>query len=628
MADNTLLGEDEKAPTKAVDLIKFWQERIKIARKHKEDAFEVLGVPRFQDEYMGEYDVQLGGIDVPPINEVYAFVESTIANLAFKNPFIAINPKKNASIRGAKILEKVINYFWKELKIKDENELELRDVLLSGEAWNKVGHNVQAVGTDEELKIKSETLFARRVSYRDIVWNIGSRRPPRDCQWMAQRIVRPTSQVKEQYGAAAAGLKGGLHPDFKRFDSFAGRSTDTLESLMFKDDLNYSILWEVWNAAKKEKFLIAEDHDKFLTKPAAWPDYLDEFPFNRMVFSNIPDKPWGMPDIKPWEAQILEKIKLVAMLLNHVKRWNRQLLVREGAIEETEQDKMTSGIDGGFIKVKTQGPLSEAAQPLAYAPFQPEVFGLLTILDNIAKNIHGQPSIDRGAPERTGTRTLGELQFIRQGARSRTDKKVDKFEEHQANIARQLIAHMQANFDLPQVIKITGEDEKSVIEAFGENFDRETNSLVFDKEDIKGEYDVSIKPGSTLALDKTSRNSILTSILDVAVRLSAGGGQLPPFVQTIIRELLDGLGIKSLEQAFEQQNQLIAQQNAQAQQEENVETEKTRAEGDKRRAQADSIRSKTAIEGAETLLNAGKEGVLPEAIALGRGFGQLPSGDE
>jgi hypothetical protein len=125
---------------------------------------------------------------------------------------------------------------------------------------------------------------------------------------------------------------------------------------------------------------------------------------------------------------VLEKIKLVAMLLNHVKRWSRQLLILEGSIAQSQMTKLEQGIDGAMIMTK-KAP-AEMHTVLQYAPMPPEVFTLIQILNQIATDVNGQPSVDRGAPEATKTRTLGELEFIKAGSKGRTDRKIQRIETH------------------------------------------------------------------------------------------------------------------------------------------------------------------------------------------------------
>ena len=599
-------------PTTESGRVKMWLDRVNVARKYRDRLLDDYGVERFVKEYYGEYDVRLGNVVAPPINDVYAYTQATIAGLSFKDPYISVNAKKKGTILGSHILEAAVNYYWRELQTKQELELELLDVVLAGHAWHKVGTSTKTVGTGSELKLASEKLYSDRVSWRDIVFNIGSRRPPIDCQWMAQRIVKPTADVKEQYQGTSK-LEGGPHPALNESE---------IKYAQFKDDLNYSVLWEIWDAKSRKVYLVAEGFDKFLKQPMDWPDFMDEYPFQFLWFNAMPDQPYPIPDIRPWEPQILEKIKLIAMALNHVKRWNRQLLVHEGAIKQSELDKLEKGIDGSFIF--TTEPVSQAAMPLQYAALQPEIFSLLPMLENIANNVNGQPAVDRGASSQVKTRTLGELEMIKSGAKSRTDRKVDRFETHIENIARQLIAHMKANFDLEKVVKITGKEPQEIIAAFGDKYDPQSKTIVFTKEDIQGEYDVEVKAGSTLPLDNATKRAILQEVLGAAEKL-AQLPQLPPFIQVVISELLRDFDIKELEVAFEAQNQQAAQEAGAQGQNKAIELEKIQAETSKREAQAKNINTKTAIETATALHQANQAGVLPEAIKIGQGMGALPS---
>jgi len=608
------MTENGQQPKNGEDRVKFWLDRINTAKNYIKREYEEIGVDRFIAEYRGEYDVKLANMQVPPINEVYAYVDTLLSNLIFRDPYIAVNAKKTGTVQGAWILEQAVNYYWRELKTKEEIELELIDTALAGNGWHKNGIKVTSTGGSESLKV-DQKFFSNRVNFRDIVWNVGSRRPPFDCVWMAQRIVKPTMEAKKQYGDRATGLKGGKHPCL---------SDTEYEQAAFKDDLNFSTLWEIWDTETKEILLVAEDHDRFLKKPVRWPEYLDEFPFSRLIFSQIPDYAFGIPDIKPQEPQILETIKLVAMFLNHVKRFSRQYAMRAGSIKESEVEKFEKGIDGAIIKINmAQGSLSEAIQPIQYAPFQPEVFNLLGILDQIKKNISGQPNINRGAPERTSSRTIGELEMIQEGSKSRTDRKIDRLETHIENIARHMIAHMQAHLDLPTMIKITGMPPQEILQAFQGKINEQTLTLNFSKEEIQGEYDVEVRAGSTIPLNKTNETRILQSLLEQSVRL-AGAKELPPLVETIIAEILRNLEVKSVESAFIQQRILQAQRLKNEVEGQDTKKLKDLADVEKRKAQAEKLRGDMAIDAVNALSQAAAMGILPEAIELGRGMGVLP----
>ncbi len=604
-------ADTKKAPTEEQQVRK-WLDRVNVARRWRDRIHDDAGVRRFIDEYNGQYNVRLANMQVPPVNDVYAYVQASIAGLYFKNPYIAVNAKKTGTILGSYILESGVNYFFRELNTKDEVEKEIVDVLLTGDAFHKVGKNVKTIGTPESLKLVTDKLYSVRVSYRDIVFNIGTREIGKDSTWMAQRVVRPTYEVKEMY-PGNDDLVGGPHPSLNEGE---------IKSAAFKDDLNFTTMWEIHDVKSKKVFTVAEGYtQKFLKKPASWPAYMDEFPFQNLWFNYIPDEPYHMSDIKPWEPQVLEKIKLVAMILNHVKRWSRQLLVKEGGISNSQLTKLEQGQDGAMIF--TKGNPSEVATVLQYAPMPPEVFTLIQILDQISKEVNGQPSVDRGAPEATKTRTLGELEFIKAGAKGRTDRKIQRIEQHMENIARHLIAHMKDHFDVEQAVKITGEPPDAVLKAFGDKYDPVSNTVTFTNEDIKGEYDVEVRAGSTLAMDKTTRQSVMALILDKAAQLAALPS-IPPFIEAIITEMLRDFDIQSLEQAFAQQQQQAQFNAGKETAQQQVDVAKTQAETEKRSAQAAQIRTETAIGTGKALMEAHAQGVLPEAIALGQGAGHLP----
>lgn len=587
---------------------------INIAKKYRDRMLDNLGVDRFVKEYLGEYDVKVSGQVAPPIGEVYAFTQTSIANLFNKDPYLTVNPEKQGSIKGAALLETTINYYQRLLRTKEEYELELMDCILAGQAWHKTGISIKTVGIGVDTKIDSEKYYSNRVSWKDIVFNIGCIRPPLDCVWIAQRIVKPTEMVKKQYGVKAIGLTGGPHPSLNE---------NEYKASAFKSDLNFSTLWELHDISERKIYTLAEGHDRYLKDPQDWPDYVAEFPFRMLSWNQVPDSAFPLSDIQPFEPQIKEKIKFLGMAINHLKRNSRQLLIKKGSISPKEQDKLEKGIDGSMIEVKTNGNPAEAAQPLAYAPMPPETFTVLNRLDEIINSVGGQPASDRGAPQRTISRTEDELIMIKEGSKSRTTRKLNRFEDHIEMGAKDLIGYMQANFDIEQVIKITGETPQDIIQAFGSNYDPATKTIKFSKQDIQGQYEVDVQAGSTLPLDKETRISLLSLILDKASRM-AQLPSIPPFMEVVIKELLKDYGIKSLEEAFKVQAVQAQQAKQQQAQSAQVEQQKIQAEADKRAAQTKDIEADTVLKTGEALHQAHMAGVLPEAIELGRGMGLFP----
>jgi hypothetical protein len=281
-----------------------------------------------------------------------------------------------------------------------------------------------------------------------------------------------------------------------------------------------------------------------------------------------------------------------------------------GTMNASELDKFEKGIDGTILMAKTSGDIQAAFKTLDFGSLPPDIYLILDRLDQIMDKIRGQAGFEQGGQAKTQTRTVGELELMKGGSGARTDRKIGCIETHCENIARHLMFHMKQNFDLPTMVKITGNEPKEIIEAFQMEgkFDENSGTITFTKEDIAGEYDVTVKAGSTLPLDKMTRDQILDKTLQMAIPL-ASAPSLPPFITEIIKERLRDYGIKGLEEAFDQQAQYMAQQQQGQQQAQQTIDDKTKAETAKRDAQAQQIGVDTYIKGATALAKA--HGVIP-----------------
>lgn len=567
-------------------------DRISVSKRWRDQVSSKHNWDNYLDELKGQYDVVLGNTQVPPIGEMFAYKDTMLANLYYKDPYITVNAKKDATILSAYILEAGVNHLWKELKLKGDIELQITDALFVGHAWNKVGNNTKTSGSGDLLQIIEDSIYANRVSWRDMFMNVGCKNPPKDNIWLAQRIYRPTDDVKKDYPKLAKRLSGSTYPSI---------DVKYMKNILYKEDFNYTAIYEVWDAHERKIYTIADEvNDRFLEDPRDWPDYLEEFPFQFLSFHNIPDEPYPQSDVAPWEPQVKEKIKLFTMCLNFAKRWNRQMLIKVGTMSLQDMDKFEKGIEGSILLAKTTGDIQTAIRMLDWGSMPPDFFILLDRIDALIDRTRGQTAFQQGGVSRTSTRTEGELQLMKGGADARTDRKQDRVESHCGNIARQLIMQMKNNFDVPFYAKVTGKEPPEIIQAFQTQgiFDPRSQTIKFDKSAIEGEFDVGVKAGSSLPLDKGTRDTILNKVYEMSVPL-ASAPSIPPFLAEIVKELLKDYEIQGLEQAFDQQQQATQQKSQAMQAQADVQTQKVQAETLKRNAQAQNVQVDTLIKGVQ-----------------------------
>lgn len=584
-----------------------WLDRISVSKRWRDQVSADAHWERFLEELKGHYDVRLGNTYVPPINEMFAYKDAMLANLYYKDPYLAVNAKKDSTILSAFILEAGVNHLWGELGLKNDIELEITDAEFVGHGWNKVGNNVKTTGSGDQLQLVEDRVYANRVSWRDMFMNVGCKRPTKDNIWIAQRIYKPTLEVKDEYGRRAANLKGSTYPgiDDKHFKSVA-----------FKEDFSYSAIYEIWDAKERKIFTLCDElSTKYLEEPKDWPKYLKEFPFQFLSFHEIPDEPYPQSSVGQFEPQVLEKIKLFTQMLNHIKRWNRQLVAKKGTMNQQELDKFEKGIDGSILLASTQGDIQSAFKTLDFGQLPPDIYIALDRIDAVVRKINGMPEFNYGGVTKTSTRTNGELDKIERGSDARMDRKQDRVETHCENIARHLIFQMKNNFQVPYIAKITGKEPPEIIEAFQQQglYDPISKTIKFTAEHIKGEFDVGVKAGSTLPLNKQTRDQILDRVMQTGVQI-ASAGALPPFLAEVMKERLKDFDIQSLEVAFADQQKQQAMDNAQKESSEDVTIQKTKAETRKRDAQATEIQLDSLIKGVQA---AGKAtGDLPAEVDL------------
>lgn len=614
----TLTQPADEKPKTGPQQVKLWQERVSLARQAAEDWARKEGADRIIQEYNGKFELFFNGlkgkIPVPPINEIFAYVDADVSNTYNRDPYLVVNPKAGTP-QGAKIWETVLNYYWRHLKIKEEVEPEIIDKDLVGFGWHKVGWEVETHGAEEDLKIIHESLYSKRVEWKDIVWNFGAQKVPYDCLWMAQRIVKPLEFIKQKYPAAAK-LQGVQNPEVGK---------DAYDKATYKDDISIGIIWEIWDKQTRQIFLIAEGiNDKYLADPRPWPDYLEEFPFLMYWDFYAPGKRRPMSAIIPWEPQVHEKMVLMAAAVNHAKRWNRQMLVRKGAISDNDLDKIERGDDGAIIDYTGTGGLDENLKIVDWGNMPVDYYLIMDRLSGIERDTNGQPEFERGGVTKTTSRTEGELQMIQNGAKGRMDRRVDRFETHLENIARHMMAHLKDNFDFEETVRITGETPEEVLQALGDHLDPVTGTVKFTPKDIEGDYEVEVKAGSTLPLNKEGKMAAVKDVLMTLGQVQEQG--VSPLLRAVIKEYLDGFDIKTLEEAYELEQKANDEQAQAEAAQGDADNIKARSQAVKNVNQAEKIGAETDLLKLQHPTMAPLQGMMPPPPQAAGQPGGVPGG--
>ena len=532
-----------------------WLNRLKAAEKALKRADEKYGYTTAVQQYQGDYEKALPNFlrDIPliPINEVHSFVKTFIPTVYSRNPKIIFNPKGYKSIAPSKIYELAVNGYWRDLRLKKVAKKAIFDAIFC-EGYIKVGYfaevgrNVDENAPDLEPNefIKRQDIFAVRVPWQSMVRDPDAMEGLDDARFVAQRITKPLDAVKGS-------------PLFNRADD--ARATHIYRPNEFdlktlgnkrqasNSEIEYISFWEVWDKDTEKVYAISEGEDGHLWEPKDWPYEMEGFPYVMLRFNENQDEAYAPNLISPWVPQLWEKMKIRAMQLDHIKRFGRQMQCDENAMEQAEEQKFAMGITGSVIKMKN----GKRIEPIPYPQIQTDMYAVEQRIDLDKDNVSGQPNAVRSAPQRTQSRTLGEIDRLISAFQARQSEPQDLVEEFCAEVGIKIAALMKQYFNLDKYVRASREDAETIIQAFGEEV-YDGTGFKFTKKMIQDcEFDVEVKTGSTLPIDVQNRIEAMTTVLKLGPTIG-----IQPAGETAVvigKNMLQGFEMKEVEMAYEKE---------------------------------------------------------------------------
>lgn len=525
--------------------IKKWDDVISRTEAWRDDMSRKKGWHRAEQEFKGDWSHLQKDVSIPiiPLNLVFAYVKTEISRLYFKDPWITVNAKRVEDIGSARIAEQLLNYTWSEIDLKRQVKLAIQDALVVGHGWIKSGYTAE-IGQKEatvEAKdapkrgpgrppkkdnkpdlnvseyVKSENVFAYHMPWKNVAFEPSTQWPaPDNARWMSFTTVKPLEVVQ----------KCGM---YKNLEGLKGTGLTEEERKNHKDGSWVSIR-EIWDRDKRMVYTAAQGHDQWLKEPFEWPYKHDGFPASMLSFNPLTDEPYPLSDVLMQEPQIIQMMKMMAIMENHLKRWNRQMIMKKGFMDPIEFDKYKLGIDGAIIE-SNMDPTPNNFNPSPYAPVQQDVYGIWNLVADTWRNVAGQSEVERGAAPRSQTRTLGELRLALQGSRGRADEKIDTVEMFIEDVARKLLSIMQQKFTLPKIVRIVGpkaiekafvmnrpsaqgqNQQQSYTQMQGQGDQESVQAFSTMRDDIHGEMDVDVIAGSTIPLDKENQLQVMEKLV-------------------------------------------------------------------------------------------------------------------
>jgi hypothetical protein len=517
------------------DEIQRWRVEIENAESFRDEQF---GKNKFSDrtkagENIGYFEngmssryIQDYKIEDPitSINVTYAIVKNVIPTLYYKNPYISAMPKRSVDEDSAPYATAILNYFYKELEIKNINQHVVFDAYVLGMGVCKMGYTTKFGTMPTEENVKKEQREREKAKAKGILEKLGLRKPkeedkplanpelnefikseapyvcwinpfdflidPRancieDAQWVAQKITKTLQVVKaDKNYKNTSDLKGSnIEETYTKdvpetqIDNF---KTIDLYEVHYKTDEGINILV----LAKDGKRYKALRHDKSVYK-------MDGFQYEVLYFNKHKHRLYAKSDVDITKG-LQDRINATLdSILDQVDKYSPKLFVDETSVTEQGKRALVEG-DIGSIVYTNKTP-REVVQEGSFTQLKAD---MVALIDKSLEIIMLETGLTKAQlMGLTQAQTATEAQIGQAGQNLRMSDKFDMVNDFSMKQSRKLWQIIQQFVDLEEIQIITGDqgiDDVTGLPRY--NWLPDITSELADKM-VKGEYRFDVEVG-------------------------------------------------------------------------------------------------------------------------------------
>lgn len=477
-----------------------WCQRIDDAQKFRSEKL-LNNVKRHLAMYKGDHWGRSSFYkrnDLITVNLTFPLVRNQIGLYYYKDPKMYVRPKGDKSELTAPLAEAVLNYYWTETNVKRQQRFRIYDVNIFGHAIAEVGWRfdtdvIKKKGDDERIHyheyIREDMPYVRRISPLRFGFDPNAEMDP---------IVESSFVFKEVFQKLEDVKRNPRYKNVK--DLEAEMTTDDNEKDRYGDKVVKLV--ELHDRKHMKLYIFAQNYEKpLLEEDHPYEDILEGFPFEWLQFNHVPDEAFGISHISLMEDQQHELNRIRTQEFHHRRRIsNRRYIYNEGAISPQQISKLEDAEGGSLVGINDINVI----KPLDDARISFDVPMIEAVIKQDIRELTGQPASQFGVLENRETSATEHLQ-VEQARISRADDNLTLVEEDTRNCARKMLQCIQAFADTDVVVKIAGPK--------GHFWHKMT------KDDIQGEYDLEIDPGSTTKVNDAVRKKQSVDLMNVLLKI-------------------------------------------------------------------------------------------------------------
>ena len=511
------MPDKETTKTKSLET---WKSEIRLGVKYRTIFGRAKDWITYKNQYRGFWDKS-----IVPVNIIYSIGRALIPQVYFRNPRINVTAMKPGYTMHARVVERLDNYFIRELGLKDELKSMILDCYLCGRGPGILGYDTEygfnpsfmsdeyedstltsfgkkGVKIEYNVNVKPGMPWFLRCNPEDFIVPWGTRKW-QEAQWYAFRKMRKLSDIKEdpKYSNTSS-LKA---PYGNKLESNTDSKPEGQFRFSEEDSKNEWVeLWEIHDQRTGRVFVISLDHDKWLRDDY---DYLQIEGLNARVlgFNEDPDFFWWTPDARLIEVQQAEMNDVRTMAKKHRRVALLKVLYDKGMLKKDELTKLLDEDPKAAVAIDA-GPQGDVRK--AVALFQSHVPPDLTLaareIREDVREVVGFSRNQMGAFEApSGRRTAHEAEIVRAASMIRIDERRDVMADLLSDVMRGINQIVFTNWGAERVIDIVGDD--------GARY-----WIRFTGKEIRGEFNYKISPEETIPEDKRTRKAEALEFIEIA----------------------------------------------------------------------------------------------------------------
>ena len=462
--------------------------------------------------------------DEATFNICHSTVQAILNSVLRGNSFIYVDPDSGSpeAVNHYQLVEKVINYWWKKLKVKYQLELSTIDYAALGLGVSYTDWDFQ---TDEEGRIVKDSPFVLHIPYEDFLIDPEARiEEIYEAKYMIRKFIKSTKELK----------KDSRYKHTKNIKGDVKLSNDIYKST--DDSIERSTLYQIWVLGEESSYVMRQDSEDILREVEN--KFGREYPFTLLQNYKMPGElfPFGEVKILYEPQKILNRI--FTLILTHAKRVSTRQYTANDMIKIEETRKLKDAQDGEVLRIEGNSKANDVISPIQDAPLSGDVYRAYELINSAIVQLTSISEYRRAImPQQQ--RKATEASFIEQGTELSVSAKGEDVAEHCEEIARKLFKLLtnENNINMQQ---ITYKDEKT-----GKWLSSEYNN-----ESFPGEYSFRWESGVQGPINASTRQQKALALLDTLANITRLNPQVTQRINwtELLRSTLTSFEIKNLEE--------------------------------------------------------------------------------